>query len=95
MKHPKIIQIGFNKCGTQSLHAFYEMHGFKSIDWDSGNLAARIKSNYLTGARILEGYEQYDFISDMEVTTEKTGLSWRTWIISRKWNVSTPRPNLF
>jgi hypothetical protein len=70
----KIIQIGFNKCGTQSLNEYYELNGFKCVHWDSGKLAKTIKSNHRLGKRILEGYENYDFISDMEIVNDHDDL---------------------
>jgi hypothetical protein len=66
----KIFQIGFNKCGTVSLHKFFLDNGLKSIHWDNGNLAKRINQNYLKGLPLLKGYEDYDCFTDMECQKE-------------------------
>lgn len=62
----KIFQIGFNKCGTVSLHKFFESNGLKSIHWDRGRLARKIQSNFESGLPLLSGYENYDCLTDME-----------------------------
>lgn len=65
----KIIQIGFNKCGTTSIDAFLRKAGFKTIHWDHGKIAKTIKSNVENSLPPLEGYEEYDCLSDMEFVT--------------------------
>ncbi len=62
----KIFQIGFNKCGTVSLHKFFLHNGLKSIHWDSGNLAKKIYQNYKKDKPLLNGYSGYDCFTDME-----------------------------
>jgi hypothetical protein len=65
----RIFQIGFNKCGTLSLHKLFQDHcvpAVTSIHWHSGYLARDIHDNILNGRRALEGYESYTFYSDME-----------------------------
>jgi hypothetical protein len=62
----KIFQIGFNKCGTVSIHKFFIKNGLKSVHWDKGNLANTIKENHENNLPILKGYEDFDCFSDME-----------------------------
>ena len=62
----KIFQIGFNKCGTTSLHKFFLDNGLKSIHWDSGNLAKKIHRNSKSNLPLLTGYKDYDCFTDME-----------------------------
>lgn len=62
----KIFQIGFNKCGTVSLHKFFKSNGLKSIHWDEGRLAKRILKNFQQNLPLLNGYENYDCFTDME-----------------------------
>ena len=62
----KIFQIGFNKCGTVSLHKFFESNKLKSIHWDKGRLAKTIQNNYISGFPLLRGYENIDCFTDME-----------------------------
>lgn len=63
----KCFQIGFNKCGTLSLHEFFEFNGVNSIHYDFGGIANEIKTNLENGERdILGKYAKYDFLCDME-----------------------------
>lgn len=66
MNSNKIFQIGFNRCGTTSIHQFFLDNGLKSIHWDRGNLARRIKMNSLAKLPLLKGYEEYECFTDME-----------------------------
>jgi hypothetical protein len=66
----KIFQIGFNKCGTVSMHKFFEANRLKSVHWDKGRLAQRIQSNFISGLPLLSGYENYDCFTDMESQSE-------------------------
>jgi len=60
-----IFQIGFNKCGTTSLHDFFVKNGYLSHHWDGGNIARTIKEN-IDSQNILKGYPENSFFSDME-----------------------------
>lgn len=70
----KIFQIGFNRCGTTSLAAFFEANGLRSLHWKvpSGpnagrNLALLGHENlWDKSKRVFEGVEDFDFFSDME-----------------------------
>jgi hypothetical protein len=63
----KIFQIGFNRCGTLSLHYFFEKNGLKSIHYDYGHIACEIIKNIsVNNDKILGKYEEYDFLCDME-----------------------------
>lgn len=62
----KIFQIGFNKCGTTSLHNFFLSNNLKSIHWDRSRLAKKINHNYNNNLPLLKGYEQYNCFTDME-----------------------------
>jgi hypothetical protein len=74
MANSRIIQIGFNRCGTSSLNYFFMQHGFKCIHWDDGNIARTIKRNCYLNKPVLEGYEDYNFISDMELVNDTEGI---------------------
>lgn len=65
-KFNKIFQIGFNKCGTTSIHKFFKENGLSSIHWDRGYLARTIKSNVDAKRDILFGYDKWDCFTDME-----------------------------
>lgn len=62
----KIFQIGFNKCGTTSLHKFFLSNGLKSIHWGDALLAKKIKDNCDNNLPPLMGYDNYDCFTDME-----------------------------
>lgn len=62
----KIVQIGFNRCGTLSMNEFFKNNGLNCTHWDNGKLASKIHDNYVRRKPIISGYEDYDFISDME-----------------------------
>lgn len=60
-----IFQIGFNKCGTTSMHALFWKSGYKSFHWENGQLARVIIEN-LASKDILKGYPRNSFFNDME-----------------------------
>ena len=62
----KIFQIGFNRCGTNSLAHFFHRNGYPAVHWDRGKLAASMLQNDLLGRPLLTGYDGYVFFSDME-----------------------------
>ena len=62
----KIFQIGFNKCGTKTLHHYFSRNGIKSVHWDEGRLAQCMFANLAAGKNLLAGYEQFDAFTDME-----------------------------
>ena len=64
----KIFQIGFNKCGTTSLHHLFLESGINSIHYDEGKLARQIYLNYNAGNALLHGYKSYSAFTDMQNT---------------------------
>ncbi len=62
----KIFQIGFNKCGTATIHHYLRSNGVSSVHWDGGRLARRMFANLADGHDLLAGYEAFDAFSDME-----------------------------
>lgn len=65
-----MFQIGFNKCGTTSLHEFFEKAGLRSIHWGEGYLAPRMEENIKAGRRAISGYEEYDAFTNMDYFCE-------------------------
>ena len=65
----KFFQIGFNRCGTTSIHSFFEENGISSVHCDRGRLATTMFDNLAQGKHILRGYEEYNAYSDMELLT--------------------------
>jgi hypothetical protein len=62
----KIFQIGFNKCGTSTIHRYLSANGVRSVHWDKGRLARRMFTNLANGNSLLAGYEDFDAFTDME-----------------------------
>ena len=62
----KIFQVGFNRCGTRTLHRYFRANGLKSVHWDKGRLAARMFRNLEAGADLLDGYRSFQVFTDME-----------------------------
>ena len=62
---PRIFIIGFNRCGTSSLHRFFKRAGYRSLHWDRGRLAMTMERNARAGAPIMAGYEDHEVFSDM------------------------------
>lgn len=50
-KYPKIIQLGFHKCGTSSLSHFLNASNIKTCHWEKGEIAksffSRMKKNFM------------------------------------------------
>ena len=65
----RFFQIGFNRCGTTSIHSFFEANGIPSIHYDDGRLATTMFDNLDQGRFILRGYEGYNAFTDMEYLT--------------------------
>lgn len=49
----KIFIIGFNRCGTRTLHYFFKENGLPSIHWDNDNLVKTIERNLNAGTKPL------------------------------------------
>lgn len=64
----KIFIIGFNKCGTRTLHHFFQTNGLTCIHYECNekNIASQIYENKSKNKLLLDGIEHYDVYSDME-----------------------------
>ena len=62
---PRFFQIGFNRCGTASLHRFFGANGIPSIHHDNGRLAIAMDANLRAGRHVLAGYERFEAFLDM------------------------------
>ena len=62
----KVFQIGFNRCGTRSIHQYFAANGISSVHWDEGRLAQRMFENRANGNDLLAGYPEFDVFTDME-----------------------------
>lgn len=49
----KIFIIGFNRCGTRSLHYFFKNNGLPAVHWDNDNLVKVMESNIKKGNKLL------------------------------------------
>ncbi len=61
----RVFQIGFNRCGTDTLYRVFAESGVPSIHWDHGRLAQQIYANLSQGAPPVDGFLQVAFF-DME-----------------------------
>lgn len=71
----KIFQIGFNKCGTGSLHKFLLKNNINSVHFKRGEIARTIFKNYNSGEPLLTGLDDYQAFTDMEWVTHECELS--------------------
>jgi len=62
---PRIFQIGFNKCGTTSLHRFFLDNGIRSLHWEGGQLAERIASRMSCNEDPVADYRDVVAFTDM------------------------------
>lgn len=74
---PKVVQVGFNKCGTRSLARLFSAVGHPVIHHkvrrplrSSRNAARLMRSNLADGRRVFSGMEEYTFYSDLIYLTE-------------------------
>lgn len=70
----KIFQIGFNKCGTRTIHHFFARNGLKSLHWEGGKIAKAMLHNRAASRSLIEGYEDFDVFTDMEWLTATTHI---------------------
>ena len=61
----RYFQIGFNKCGTVSLHRFFRLNGIASVHHDGGRLAIAMDASLRAGRHVLTGYEECEALLDM------------------------------
>lgn len=70
---PKIFVIGFNRCGTYSLHLFFEWNDIASLhfrpdDGETTPILPHVMSiNHSLGRPLFQGLEHFDVFSDMGV----------------------------
>ena len=71
---PKVFFIGFNKCGTKTLHFFFEANGYRSMHgkkkpWHGLSrqpfVAVAIEDNLTRGDHVLKGFNRYQVFSDL------------------------------
>ncbi|MEM9122849.1 MAG: sulfotransferase [Pseudomonadota bacterium] len=69
----KLLQVGFNKCGTRTLHLFLEANGWKSGHWDRGAIAETLKQNLdMNDPNPLGRYADYDALFDVTFFGDET-----------------------
>lgn len=65
----KIFQLGFNKCGSQTIHNFFCVNGIRCLHYGdkNGSIARKIHANYLAGEALIgPEYDQFYGFFDME-----------------------------
>ncbi len=61
----RIFQIGFNRCGTTSLHIFFLRNGISSVHWDRGRIALSFRARMAAGEDPVADYPGTLAFSDM------------------------------
>ena len=79
---PKIFVIGFNKCGTTSLHKMFKRAGLTSAHYRHHGadglgviIGAQIDHNAAAGLPLLDGIDSADAYSDMDMCDKRSYLS--------------------
>jgi hypothetical protein len=65
LRSPPIFQIGFNKCGTTSLHKFFVDSGIASLHWGEGLLAERMAARMDAGQDPIRDFPRKIGFTDM------------------------------
>jgi hypothetical protein len=65
MSGPRIFQIGFNRCGTISLHRFFLDCGLASVHWAGGELARKMIRRINAGDDPIADFPQVVAFTDM------------------------------
>ena len=67
----RFFQIGFKRCGTTALWAFFNRCGIPCVHHDRGRLARRMRENLVAGRAPLEGYDRrYRAFTNMDFQDE-------------------------
>lgn len=67
LKPVRVFQIGFSKCATSSLAAFFNLNGVPALHHDFGNLAISMHENAQAGKPLIAPeYNKYLVFTDME-----------------------------
>lgn len=61
----RIFQIGFNKCGTTTLHRFFSDNGLRSVHWENGAVAENFARRMDRGDDPFADYPQVEAFTDM------------------------------
>ena len=59
-------QIGFKRCGTSAIAAFFNRSGIPCVHFDRSRLARRMRDNLAAGVAPLEGYGAYRAFTNMD-----------------------------
>jgi hypothetical protein len=66
-KNIRIFLIGFNKCGTRTLHKFFMSNNIKSVHYDNGRIANSMWRHHKNKRPLIhDQYKDVVFFSDME-----------------------------
>ena len=74
--HPRYFQIGFMKCGTTSIAAFFNRNRIPCVHYDEGRLGRTMERNQLRGIPLLTGYDdRYQAFTNMEYFTARSDFA--------------------
>lgn len=70
----RVFVVGFNKCGTTSMHRLFEAAGLRSLHWRRGPedepCALAMRANQQAGLPIIAGFEDYQAFSNLDYFCE-------------------------
>jgi hypothetical protein len=61
----RIFQIGFNRCGTSSLHVFFRKNGIPAVHWDQGRIALAFRNRMAAAEDPVADYPHILAFTDM------------------------------
>lgn len=73
MAPPRIIQIGFNRCGTRTLARWFGACGYRAAHWGKGRLARDVAAAEAAGRAPFAAWPDYVFFSDLEAVDYEAG----------------------
>lgn len=73
--YTKIFQIGFNKCGTNSIAHFFQTNNYKVAHWDKGVLALKIHKAKMENNPLLTYIVNRNVLTDMEAVPVTHGVT--------------------
>lgn len=65
-RRPRVFQIGFNRCGTDSICTFFRRNGHRAAHWRRGRIAEAMELARLEGRPLLTWAADFDVYTDME-----------------------------
>ncbi len=62
---PKVIQIGFNRCGSRTIYHYFLKNNLPAMHWMEGVVGKKMKINLAMGLPPFQGFDEYILYSDL------------------------------